>query len=91
VAVLVGVQQGTTYGLGLIAYAHNDVDLKAKIFAALETLIVDERASQRDMRIAAIHGVRLLKVNPSDSEKAQKLLFKRCLATLQEQRRTLWP
>jgi HEAT repeat protein len=64
------------YGLGLIAYANADIDLKEKIFDALKSIVEADRVSIRDLRIAAVNGMRLLRINPADGEKAEKLLNK---------------
>lgn len=69
------------YGLGLIAYANKDLDLKEKIFDALRSVVEAEKVSIRDLRIAAINGIRLLRIDPAEGEKSEKLL-NRCLDTL---------
>jgi HEAT repeat protein len=69
------------YGLGLIAHANADIDLKEKIFDALKSIVEADKVSIRDLRIAAINGMRLLRINPTDGEKAEKLL-NRTLDTL---------
>jgi len=61
------------YGLGLVAYSTKDIELKTKVFEALKAILADDRMSQRDMRIAAINGMRLLRVEPSEGEKAMAL------------------
>src|SRR6185503_9265419 len=61
------------YGLGLIAYTNNDLELKEKVFKSLKSLVEDERLSQRDIKIAAVNGLRLLHVSPQDGEKAEAL------------------
>jgi hypothetical protein len=71
-----------TYGLGLIARANTNVEQKTRIFDALEKVLGIERGSQHDdLRIAAIHAIRLLAVDPGAGDKEQKLL-QRCIATL---------
>ncbi|HHI81300.1 MAG TPA: hypothetical protein ENK02_15150 [Planctomycetes bacterium] len=49
------------YGLGLIAYATKDHDLKSKIFEAMKALIQDENLNNRDIKVAAFQAIRLLR------------------------------
>jgi HEAT repeat protein len=69
------------YGLGLIAWAHDDVDLKEQVYLALKPVVEADRLSGRDLRIAAIQGLRLLRIDPAAGPKAAALLD-RTLATL---------
>lgn len=62
------------YGLGLVAYATSDVDTKVKAFEALKGILEDTKISSRNVRVAAINGIRLLRPNPEGDQKEQKLL-----------------
>jgi DNA-binding phage protein len=60
-----------TYGLGLMAYHHTNVKLKADAFEAMKKLVDDEKMSNRNIKVAAINAVGLLNISgSSDAEKA---------------------
>ncbi len=56
------------YGLGLIAYSSKDNKLKAKIYEAMHALVADESMSNRDIKIAALNAIRLLRPNTESEE-----------------------
>jgi hypothetical protein len=63
------------YGLGLVAYANSDVDLNRAAFSAMKAVLEDPAADDRNLRVAAINAISLLKVQiENQSEKDQKLL-----------------
>jgi hypothetical protein len=68
------------YGLGLIAYAVNDADVKARCFTTLKKVLEDERIVSRNIKIAAINGLRLMHTQPQDEK--QKKLLDDCIDTL---------
>ena len=69
------------YSLGLVAYANADVDLKSKAFQALKSVLEDGKISNRNPKVAAINGIRLVRPNPEGSDKEKKLLDE-CVDTL---------
>ena len=63
------------YGLGLIAWANNDLDVKRAAFESLNSIMEDEGAKDRNIKVAAINGLSLLNLDLDDqSEKGKKLL-----------------
>lgn len=68
------------YGLGLIAYATNDADNKRKCLEALGE-VLSKPIADRNIPVAAINGIRLIRPNPEAGQKHQKLLDD-CLSTL---------
>lgn len=76
------------YGLGLIAYATNDVDIKRRCFAPLQELLEqkvmgDKSIVDRNIPVAIVNAIRLIRPNPENGEKHQRLLDD-CLATLEK-------
>lgn len=49
------------YGLGLIAYASADAALKTRVFETMKPLLDEGRAGRRDVAVAALHAIRLLR------------------------------
>jgi HEAT repeat protein len=72
------------YGLGLIAYRNNDPELKAKVFETMKGILDDKEESRRDMQVAALQAIRLLRPDPSQQagQELQKRLVEYCLAYL---------
>jgi HEAT repeat protein len=69
------------YALGLVAWANPKVETKRKCFETLKGILDDEKISDRNVRVAAINGIRLIRPDPAKGEEEQKLLNE-CLATL---------
>ena len=69
------------YGLGLVGWATSDNDLKTKIFKALDEVLKDESASERNIRVAVINAIGLLR--PDASEAKGKELLLSCLESLE--------
>ena len=70
------------YGLGLVAYATEDLDVKQRCYEVLSKVLKDSIKGgvvDRNIPVAAISGLRL--INPGDSEKGKKLLGD-CVDTL---------
>jgi HEAT repeat protein len=68
------------YGLGLIAYAVQDADVKTRCFTTLKKVLEDERIVNRNLKVAAIHGLRLIRPQPQDNK--QKALLDDCVDVL---------
>ncbi|MGE3174088.1 MAG: HEAT repeat domain-containing protein [Planctomycetota bacterium] len=51
------------YGLGLIAHANAGHDVKRRVFAALRVAVDDPGSVDRNVRVAAIHGISLLNLD----------------------------
>ena len=49
------------YGLGLVAFASSDNAVKSQIFAALKDIFDNDKAPERDIRVAAINAVALVR------------------------------
>ena len=71
------------YGLGLIAYATTNTDHKRTCYETLRDILKESTSpmSDRNVPIAAINGLRLVRPNASGSEKDTQL-FNDCLDTL---------
>ena len=70
-----------TYGLGLMAYHHTNVKLKADAFAAMKELVIDKKMSNRNIKVAAINAIGLLNIGgTSDAEKTLLGDALQCLA-----------
>lgn len=68
-----------TYGLGLLAREARVI--QANVLASLCSLLEDDAVTSRDIRVAAIHGLSLLRFDLS--EDAGRILQARALATLE--------
>jgi HEAT repeat protein len=63
-----------TYGMGLVAHATSNVDVKAKLFAAMSEIVNDDRlTSNRNLKVAALNAIGLLNID-GQSEKEKTLL-----------------
>jgi hypothetical protein len=60
------------YGLGLLAHEHDHLAIKTRAFEVMNTVLGDERTNNRDLKVAAIHGMSLLNVG-RDREPARVL------------------
>ena len=71
------------YGLGLIAHATSNVDSKRKCYQTLAEVLAETTASfvDRNIPVAAINGIRLVRPNPSGGAKHEQLLDD-CVSTL---------
>ncbi len=70
------------YGIGLIAYSNNDFDLKTKAFEALSKILLDETHNERNIKVAAINGIALLKLKTKNMDAKEQQLLKDALGTL---------
>ena len=68
------------YGLGLVAFASSDNAVKSQIFAALKDIVDNDKAPERDIRVAAINAVAL--VRPDSSTEEGRALLTNALDTL---------
>lgn len=59
------------YGCGLIAHETKSASIKRRVFEAMQALLDPQRNSRRDVRVAALHAIRLLR--PSDGEAGLRL------------------
>ncbi|HLU40559.1 MAG TPA: HEAT repeat domain-containing protein [Planctomycetota bacterium] len=59
------------YGIGLVAWASSNTDLKRSAFDALKEVLGATR--DRNLKIGVINGIRLIRTNPEAGEKEQKL------------------
>ena len=64
------------YGLGLVAAAHDDADVKARIFEALVATLEDRGEGDRDVLVACLTGIRLLDPRPDLGPKNKRLLWR---------------
>ena len=67
------------YALGLVAYASSKVEEKTPAFDALKAVLDDEKISNRNVKVGAINGMRLLR--PSADGKDNELR-KKCVDAL---------
>jgi HEAT repeat protein len=72
-----------TYGLGLVAWATADVDLKLRVFEALKSILTDERLVSRDVRVAAINAMGLIVTDSASTDVKGRKLLEDCLETLE--------
>ena len=63
-----------TYGLGLLAHENSDKDVKKEIFATLKTILADDKASSRNLKVAAVNAIGLLNIPNSGSADPDPLL-----------------
>ncbi len=68
------------YGLGLVSWATSNNDVKKQALDALNSILEDDSISDRNVRVAAINGIGLLK--PDVSTEPGKELFNKCLDAL---------
>ncbi|MCK5942485.1 MAG: hypothetical protein KAI24_10980, partial [Planctomycetes bacterium] len=61
------------YGLGLYANEHNDTKVKQQALQTLREVLEADRISDRNVKVAAIHGIGLLALDGSDPEQAALL------------------
>ena len=67
------------YGLGLIGWSTNDASIKRQALDALTAVLKDDSIADRNVRVAAIHGIGLLR---PDVAGAENTLLADCLAAL---------
>ena len=76
-----------SYALGLIAFASTDTATKSAVHDALRSQLADDKVSNRNNKVAAVNGLRLLKLSASGADAAsadekQKKLLDDVVATL---------
>jgi HEAT repeat protein len=72
------------YGLGLVAYSNNDIDLKSRTLDTLRAILLDESYNERNIKVAAINGIALLKLKTENMDAKEQKLLAKALATLDE-------
>jgi HEAT repeat protein len=60
-----------SYGIGLVAFASSNTDLKRSAFEALKDAVGG--SGDRNIKVSAINGIRLIRINPEAGEKELKL------------------
>ncbi|MBL8748300.1 MAG: HEAT repeat domain-containing protein [Planctomycetes bacterium] len=53
------------YGLGLIAYRHDNVELKSSVLQTMKQLLTDKKIGDRNIKVAAINAISLLNIGSS--------------------------
>ena len=71
------------YGLGLVSWATEDVDLKTRAFEALKGILEDDSIVSRDVRVAAINGLGLIAPDPKSTDPKEQKLLTDCLDALE--------
>lgn len=71
----------SAYALGLTAYASDSVRVKQRVFELLKQRIESQRLRDRNIKVAAVHGIGLLDPDPRDYKSLQ--LRGRALAVLE--------
>ncbi|MCA8941909.1 MAG: HEAT repeat domain-containing protein [Planctomycetes bacterium] len=71
------------YGCGLVAWATSDAELKGKVFEQLSRIVADRSISDRNIRVAAIQAIGLLRPDPNDARGRE--LLRRCYESLVDQ------
>jgi HEAT repeat protein len=71
-----------TYGLGLAMHASTSVDEKVKALEVFKGQLMDEKISNRNNKVAAINGIRLLHPDMSSSDEKMKKLVDDAVNTL---------
>jgi len=61
------------YGLGLMANATTNLAVKKKAFAAMKEVLTDEKIRDRNLKVAAINGMRILNIGTASEEESQFL------------------
>jgi HEAT repeat protein len=71
-----------TYGLGLLAHETSKTTIKAQAFAVMQQLLTDDKASDRNIKVAAINAIGILDIG-SSTEPDRQLLGEalQCLET----------
>ncbi|MBL8730550.1 MAG: hypothetical protein JNM25_19180 [Planctomycetes bacterium] len=62
-----------TYGLGLLAHAHSSTALKAQAFRTMQQLLLADKTSERNVKVAAINAIGILDIGTSTDEARQLL------------------
>jgi HEAT repeat protein len=70
------------YGLGLVAHSTSNIDVKAMCVEPLRKILTDNSIANRDVRVAAINGLRLVKLDPSSTDPKEKALLEDTLDAL---------
>tara|TARA_R110002094_G_scaffold174829_4_gene155507 strand:+ start:1434 stop:3359 length:1926 start_codon:yes stop_codon:yes gene_type:complete len=76
----VRVRTFATYGLALIARRSGDAKLQVKVYQVLSSLLYDTKQKSRDLRVAAVLGIGILRADSSGS--AGKMLAWRAVEDL---------
>ncbi|MCA8956701.1 MAG: hypothetical protein KDC87_11560 [Planctomycetes bacterium] len=69
------VRAFAAYGIGILA-AHGGVDLKAEAFAVLDSVLHDAKVWDRDIKVAAISALGVMRLDPRAGAKHKLLLWK---------------
>jgi HEAT repeat protein len=70
------------YGIGLVANRNNDVDLKTRAFQVLSGILLDQDHNERNIKVAAINSLALLKLKTENADAKEQKLLADTLATL---------
>ncbi len=71
------------YGLGLIGHATSDLPSKQRILQVLQQGLANDSAHARDLQVAAVNGMRMLRLN-FDGKEDERALAEQCLQALWE-------
>jgi HEAT repeats len=72
------------YGLGLLAYRTETVEIKQKAFDALKVVLNDDKVTDRNVKVGAIQGISILNIpNGPSAKDAEKQLLADALTTLE--------
>ncbi len=71
-----------TFGLGLTAHKTTNLELKKQAFEVMKQLLTDNNVRERDIKVAAIQGMSILKIG--NSTEAEKILLGDVVKVLEE-------
>ena len=69
------VRSFAAYGLGILA-SHGDADLKSEVFAVLSAVLHNEKIWDRDIKVAAISALGVMRLDPLNNSKEKRLLWR---------------
>ncbi len=69
------VRAFAAYGLGLLAWHDSGTTLKQQAYSTFKAVLDDKNLSSRNVKVAAIQGIRLLRLDPEASPLHKRLLW----------------
>ncbi|MEM7203887.1 MAG: HEAT repeat domain-containing protein [Planctomycetota bacterium] len=77
------------FGLGLVAQGQDDADVKAVVLETLQTVLEAKQEKSRDVQVAALNGLRLLRPETVPGSRGKRLMWQALEAITRFERRQL--
>ena len=77
------VRAFAAYGMGLLAWSTDAVEPKQQVYAAMKSILESKELSSRNLKVAAVQALRILRCDPAASAAHKRLLWQ-VLGTLEK-------